>query len=244
MDPYVRVRKKHLARISKDLAWVAKETGKDLDKLITTAGGWALTSASKATEPGKGLNVNKLAQKWLYRPIKKIPDSEGFWYAWSKTGVTGMENFTGKMFRSDERLTGFEKSGRAQRIRFGFEYWSRTRKRMSFLPYWDGTDSKPKKYDKTNKRGRIRSSGAAKYGWLSARARLRGTVAPKGNIYHAAEASRLHRRYHYMKAVNHVTYIMKVGARSADIGIAMAAKQVDGFLVRILAKKYQRKFRR
>jgi len=240
---------KHTERkVNATLRKIAKATGRDMRNMMRMAGIWATQSLSKDTPPGKRRNVNDLAQKYKYRPIRKIPESEGYWYVWGKKGMVGMAGVKGRFFKSTKDLEISKKTGKRKlrsnlvRVRFGFVYWSRNKNKMSYLPYWDGTDAKPKKYAKGMKAGRIPSAGAAKYGWLRAHGILKGTMPEKGNVKKASQASAVYKQPNSLTIINRVKYVDKIAPGTVRKALTLTERRLDGYYRKVIAPKYKRRF--
>lgn len=241
MNIYARIDKRNLTDINRTIARVVNETSKGTSQMIKQASIWALQSASKATPPGAGLNVKRLAQRFRFRPIERIPESEGYWYAWAKKGAKGVD---GRFFRSTKKLSSGVKSGRLIKIKYGIKYWSKRRNRWSYVPYWNGSSSRPRKYDKNVKRGRIPSAAAAKYGWLRSLGQLSKKSVSKGNVWHADQAANLLLRKYSMVATNRVSYVRKVAPHSASIALTKTAKRLRGFWLPKLAERARKAAKR
>lgn len=135
-------------KLNQSLQRIVKATEKNMKGLVKQTVIFFTQSVVKETGPGKS-KPSKLAKKYRFRPIEKMPENE-HWY------VNKATNF---LFNAGKRLTG--KRAQGLRKAKGIKFWDKKKNAFGFMP-----TKATKKYDTSDKRTRIKHAGAAKAGWL------------------------------------------------------------------------------
>jgi hypothetical protein len=151
IKPTVTVDRGSLADLERSLGFLAAKTRRSMKSLVKQASIMAITSAAKATKPGKGTKVSKMADKYKFRKLETMPSDENWYEYETQAGET-------KVFRADQRL---RKRKGLRRFKKGVRVWHKRTKQWVFRP-WKGPRVK------SNKLFRIPHFGAAKAGWLQA----------------------------------------------------------------------------
>ena len=148
MIPTAKLDKASVNSLNAKMARCIKATGRGMKGVVKQTMVFFTQSAVKETGPGKS-KPSKMAKKYRFRPIVKMPDSE-HWY------VNKATNF---LFNAGRRLTG--KAAAGLRKAKGIKYWDKKKNAFGYMP-----TKATSKYDTSDKRTRIKHAGAAKAGWL------------------------------------------------------------------------------
>jgi len=209
--------------LNRSVKHIARKAGVKQNNLAYMAINFALQSAAKATRPGGGIKVRKLAKKYLYRPAEKMLDTTFFWYKWvSGKGQSGF-------FKSDKKIRN-RKDGSIKKITRGIKFWNRKKQDWDYMPI-----EEPGKYHPEKKRGKIPHAGLAKMGWLLSLKKLGKPVEIPSFATPAGIARMNHRSTEneaVYEAFNEVKYISKTSPQSAVIGLRKAKNRIDNYYLK------------
>jgi hypothetical protein len=196
------------------LSEIDKQTDKDAVEVLKQASIFAAISASKATTPKGPADPRKMAVKFRFRPIEKMVGIDEFWY--KKENKKGKDFF----FRSKKKIgTRKKKNKGIKRLTKGIKYWRKTKKRWDYLP----TES-TKKYDKSDKRTRIKYAGVAKLGWMKTLPEFRSIRRSNRELNRVTK--RLSGTDKSIRIDNLVDYVRTTSPFSAKIGLNKAGKRM------------------
>ena len=203
---------KDVQRITKTLQQVSRVLKKDTQKLIMQTMVFALQSAAKATDPGRGTNLSRLPKKFRVRPLVKIPENEGFYY----------KDKSGQIFKTDQKIPPAKARRRGLTVMKGIKTWDKERNQWTYVPY-AGT-----KRDESDKRFKIVFAGAAKGGWLKAYKDLGKKNVNLGETRKSKKKyTRVIKRTDLIEVTNLVLYISKISPQSANIGLTKAGNRLE-----------------
>lgn len=135
-------------RLNQALEKAVAMTGRGMKGLVKQATVFFTQSSVKETGPGKS-KPSRLAKKYKFRPVEKLPDGEDYY----------INKSTGFLFNAGKKLTGKKAAG--LRKAKGIKFWDKKKNAFGFIPTKATT-----KYDTSDRRAKIPHAGAAKAGWL------------------------------------------------------------------------------
>jgi len=213
---------------------VADILGKDKNEMIKQVGIFATRSAAILTKPGEKANPSKLAKKYKFRPLVKIPESFGYFY------TADGEN----IFRVDKPISMRKKRNKERglkRVTKGIKIWNKKQRRFTYLPYI-GT-----KVDTTDRRFKIPYAGSGKAGWVKtllqidqkAKESIETDLKKGGKRY-----GKLTQRDGLMVITNLVSYVAKTSPRSAVQGLRNASNKFKGTYKKSIDRRIERNWRK
>jgi len=216
-----------VAKIAKTIDRVGRVLKKDAGGLLKQTAIFAIQSATIATPPGVMSKVSKLPKKFRFRPLVRIPDDFGFFYATESGTIFKTKSI---ISRSSARRRNLK------RVFKGIKAFNRSQKSWSYIPYPGG------KRDESYKRFKIPFAGAAKVGWLSALKRLDNKPIDVGqDNYRSGKAySRVTVRRDLVEIINVVSYVSKIAPQSAAIGLNKDAKRLEHSWIPKIEKRIER----
>jgi hypothetical protein len=209
---------KVLPKDLRNLSWVLSEVDKKTDilaeDLLMQGGAFAVTSAAKATEPGNKSDPRKMAVKHRFRPIEKMVGISEFWY--KKETESGKTYF----FKSSKNIRIRKKKNKGlKKLKKGIKFWNKRKKKFDYMP----TESK-KKYDKSDKRTKIKYAGVAKLGWLKSFSNFKFNIDVKRRVSKLTKDFKGTNKG--IRIDNLVEYVSKTSPQSVQVGLRAAAKRM------------------
>jgi len=227
LDMELRLLQSRISRVSDIL-------GKDKNEMIKQVAIFSTRSAAIRTAPGEKSNPSKLAKKYKFRPLVKIPESFGYFY------TADGEN----IFRVDKPISMRKKRNKERgikRVTKGIKIWNKKQRRFTYLPYI-GT-----KVDTTDRRFKIPYAGAGKAGWVKTLLQIDqkakesiDTDLKKGLKRYGT----LIQRDGIIVITNNVSYVSKTSPRSAVEGLRKGSNKFNGMYKKRIERRIDKNWRK